>query len=455
MKKIYLLIFVFIFCMSNVKAFEIVYPKTNPVKIDAPSTFFIGYVSSGENLKINNTIIDIAKNGAFAYVVPLNYGINKFDLTSEIKTINYKIERGQDSKSNNNDTILVEYPAVSFYVKNDNTPLRLTPVNKGINRLSHLCACTNVTINGEKGAFYRVYLNSKLNGWIAKTDVEQTKDSFKKAILKELKMEEEKNYYKYELILDKKIPYILQEENGLTCYFFNIEGTEDNTYILKIPIDKLFGYEACYKKNNLIIKVRKTPCLNKQKLLNNITIAVDAGHGGCENGAIGGFGDKEKDINLAIAKKLKQELESRGAKVIMTREDDIQIPLNTRVKIAHEKEALILISIHSNALPDGKDPNKYRGTSIYYYHNQAKSLAENILTEMTTQLKTQNDKVRQGSLALVRSTFNLSVLIEVAYIINPDDYALLLDNNFQTNCAKAISDGIEKYLSHDTINLER
>ena len=65
---------------------------------------------------------------------------------------------------------------------------------------------------------------------------------------------------------------------------------------------------------------------------------------------------------------------------------------------------------------------------------------------MTAQLGTQNDKVRQGSLALVRPTSSVSVLVEVAYIINPDDYALLLDKDFQKKCAKAIADGIENYL---------
>ena len=81
-----------------------------------------------------------------------------------------------------------------------------------------------------------------------------------------------------------------------------------------------------------------------------------------------------------------------------------------------------------------------------YYYNQAKPLAESILSEMTTQLGTQNDKVRQGSLALVRPTASVSVLIEVAYMINPDDYTLLTDKDFQAKCAKSIADGVEKYL---------
>ncbi len=107
----------------------------------------------------------------------------------------------------------------------------------------------------------------------------------------------------------------------------------------------------------------------------------------------------------------------------MTRENDVDVSLTDRVNFAKEKDAALLISVHANALPDGADPLKNRGTSVYYYHNQAKPLAESILKSMTEQLCTHNDKVRQGSLALVRPTASVSVLIEVAYIINPDDYA--------------------------------
>ena len=72
----------------------------------------------------------------------------------------------------------------------------------------------------------------------------------------------------------------------------------------------------------------------------------------------------------------------------------------------------------------------------------------NILAEMTGQLGTYNDNIRQGSLALVRNTNALSVLVETAYLINPYDNAMLVDTSFQKHCAKAIADGIEKFLKN-------
>lgn len=446
MKKFFLFVCIFFIYVLRGEALDIVYPKTNPAKINANSTFFIGSATPGKNLKINDIDVKVSQNGAFAQVVPLNIGNNIFKITSDEDKIDFVIERPSIQKTTNIKSILIEYPPLNFIVKNDNAPLRTTPVSSGINRLAHLPECTQLVINGEKGNFYRVYLNSALTAWIAKSDVEQSSLTIETTVLKELKIKENTDYYLYEFDLSSKIPFILKEENGLTIQLFNICGEKDNTLTLNVPMDKLFGYDTCYSNEKLILKVRKKPVINQEKPLKNIIIEVDAGHGGCENGAIGCCGDKEKDINLSIAKNLKNELERKGAKVFMTREDDIQVSLQDRVKDAKNNEAMILISVHANALPDGLDPIKNRGTSVYYYHNQAKQLAENILNEVTIQLGTKNDKVRQGSLALVRPTSSISVLIEVAYIINPDDYALLLDKNFQLNCAKAIVDGIEKYL---------
>lgn len=448
--KYYLLSLILFTFYLKVDALEIVYPKTNPVKINASSTFFIGSAKPCDTLRINDVEVKISPSGAFAQVVPLNFGLNNFKIISGSDMINFNIERSQSILMEKNLPALIEYPVMNnFYVKNGNAPLRMTPVDGGINRMAHLQKDIQLLINGEKGDFYRVYLNSKLCGWVSKNDVEQRSLEKRELLplkINDFKIKENDEFCTYELSLDKKTPFTIKEENGLSVQLFNIAGQDDCTFSLNVPMQKLIGYDAYFDDNKFILKIRKLPQINPEKPLKNIKIVVDAGHGGKEFGAIGGCGDKEKDINLAIAKELQKELDKRGAKVLMTRESDIDLSLVDRVKFAKEENADLLLSIHANALPDGENPIKNRGTSVYYYHNQAKLLAENILSSMTTQLCTENDKVRQGSLALVRPTSCVSVLIEVAYMINPDDYALLLDKNFQTNCAKAIADGIEKYL---------
>ena len=195
------------------------------------------------------------------------------------------------------------------------------------------------------------------------------------------------------------------------------------------------------------MKIRKSPKLNAFRPLRGITIAIDAGHGGKEKGAIGCLGHNEKDIVLEISKHLEHELEHRGAHVVMTRKDDTYLGLRDRIDIANEKDSMFFISIHANALPDTMNPLEHSGTSIYYYYNQAKPFAETIINEIITQTGTKNDKVRQESFAVVRNTNALSILVEIAYMINPEDNAKLINPEFQKKCAKAITDGIVKYLS--------
>ena len=131
----------------------------------------------------------------------------------------------------------------------------------------------------------------------------------------------------------------------------------------------------------------------------------------------------------------------------MTREHDKNVGLNERIDIANKNDAVIFVSIHNNALPDTLNPNEHRGTSIFYYYNQAKHLAETVLKTMTEELGTQNDNIHQQSFAVVRNTGSLSILIEVAYLINPYDNEMLINHDFQKNTAKSIANGLEKYLT--------
>lgn len=445
-----ILFFIYALFVSPCFSLDIVYPKTNPVTINSASTFFIG--SSKECVNINSIDVPVAENGGFAQVVELNYGQNDFKIISGKDCMNFKITRPYPCKTVYNAPKLLEYPIMNnFYVARDNAPIRLTPVDSGINRLTHLPQGMQLLINGEKGNFYRVYLNSTLSGWVVKSDVGQKENvgpAFTMANLREFKVKENDEYFIYEFEFDKQTPFLVKENGGLTLEIFNVATQPDNTFVMNLTPKKIFGYDTFYEGNKFTFKVRKFPQVDAKKPLDNIVIVVDAGHGGQEKGAIGCCGDKEKDVNLAISKELKNELEFRGAKAYMTRESDIDLSLSNRVEFAKEKDAAILVSIHANALPDGQDPIKNRGTSVYYYHNQSKPLADSILSAMTAQLCTKNDRVRQGSLALVRPTASISVLIEVAYIINPDDNTLLMNSDFQKKCAKAIADGIENYLKN-------
>ena len=140
--------------------------------------------------------------------------------------------------------------------------------------------------------------------------------------------------------------------------------------MLKKAIRLFSGYDAYYEGDCLVLEIKKKLNVYRFRPLRDITIVIDPGHGGNEKGAVSCLRNYEKDINLKIALYLYKELSRKGANVYMTRFTDEFVSLNDRVKFSNEKNADIFISIHANSLPDGKDPMKERGTSVYYYYNE-------------------------------------------------------------------------------------
>ncbi len=443
MKKI--ILFLILILGSQCFAFDIVYPKKNDVTINSNSTFFIG--ASKTPLKINSQEVPLHETGAFAYVVDLAEGQNIFTLEAEDDRQIFVITRPKIRPQTQTEVQFKPFEQKPFYVTTENCPLRSTPVDAGINRLAHLQRNILLNIDGEKGGFYRVVLSKDRYAWIAKSDVKECQNyKYSPAEMSGYEFSEDKEFYKYIFNFNKRVPFEIIEENPLRIRFYNVKDSDNEIFEMEFPFQqKLSGYGGKYEDNQFVWTVRKPQQINLHKPLKGLTIAIDAGHGGYENGAIGCLGDKEKDINLSIAKYLETELKKRGAKVVMTRNDDFYLGLKQRVDIANYNNATVLLSIHANALPDGKDPNKFSGTSIYYYYNQAKPLADTILDVMTSELNLNNDNVRQASFALVRNTDALSILIETAYLINPEDNAKLIKPEFQKDCAKAIADGLENY----------
>lgn len=142
----------------------------------------------------------------------------------------------------------------------------------------------------------------------------------------------------YEIKLSDKVPYTLSESDGLDLVVYNVKDYPYNKYEFHIANSgKLFGYKSYYTDDNrLIIEVKKFPDINKSTPLKGLKIAIDAGHGGTELGAIGCLNDNEKDVNLEISKILKEKLETNGANVIMTREDDSFVGLMIELRLPIE-----------------------------------------------------------------------------------------------------------------------
>ncbi len=459
MRYVLLLLILFTTALSAF-ALEVVYPKKEKVSINSKTTFFVGSADADSPLVINGEAVRVHSSGGFAHFVKLNQGDNVFTLKSNGEELVYHIHSTwkpapPPSKGKKSAPQVNTYPTPKLvYTKDDKTPIRTTPVSAGINRIVHLQKDVPLYIDGELGKFYRVTLGNNEKYWVAKSAVRfsEAAQTVRSAIISKSFKDTGKDLV-YTFMLSNKTPYIVKEnndkdfENGLGLNFYNLITKPDTPYELYFPLQhQLFGYSAEFKDDQFILTIRKMPKISPDKPLKNITITVDAGHGGNEKGAIGCLGDCEKDITLDVALKLQKELRRQGANVIMTRETDEKVSLKKRVEITNESDSSIFISIHGNALPDHLNPLEHRGTSVYYYYPQAKNLAQSILNAMNTEAQTQNNGVRQGSFAVVRNTNALSVLVELAYLINPEDNALLINEKFREKCAAAIAHGISNYL---------
>jgi N-acetylmuramoyl-L-alanine amidase len=218
-------------------------------------------------------------------------------------------------------------------------------------------------------------------------------------------------------------------------------------------------------------------------------IVIDAGHGGHDPGAAGAS-SREKDINLAAARALKTALERTGRfKVVMTRDDDTYVPLESRVQIARHADADLFISLHSDSGPDAT----MRGATVYTLSDQGSDrvvrnvMAENdwfinvnmpgrdkavnqILLDLT-QRATRNRSAAfaenlldhiGGGVQLVRRSHRdagfvvllapdvPAVLLEMGFITNPDDERLLNDTAKRGRFMSAVARSIDDYFSQQT-----
>lgn len=216
--------------------------------------------------------------------------------------------------------------------------------------------------------------------------------------------------------------------------------------VIHLKEKRQWGFYADYDGTDLVLHIKAPPRLSDDSL-RGLTICVDPGHGGKEPGSVGCSGIPEKDVNLAMSMKLKEALEAAGAKVIMTRTSDADVSLAERVKIAVDSRADLLVSVHNNALPDGADPWKEHGTSSYWYHPQSIELARRLRESLISSIGLPDYGTRYQNLFLCRPSQMPAALVEVGFMIHPDEYALLIDPSFQEKVATGITNGVKAYMT--------
>ncbi len=218
-------------------------------------------------------------------------------------------------------------------------------------------------------------------------------------------------------------------------------------------------------------------------------ICIDPGHGGSQNGAVGPEEQKEKDVALEVAKRLAEDLRAKlGAKVILTRETDVEVDLEERVRIANEAKADVFVSIHCNSMPTQRARRLANGMETYFLsaeasgeaakdlaarenaeqrkkeqsgdalsfilddlartqaHRDASRLAYTVHQKMTGAVKAHDRGVHQAPFVVLMGAEMPAILVEIGYISHPRESKKLLEKGYQRKIAESLAVGIGDFL---------
>lgn len=193
-----------------------------------------------------------------------------------------------------------------------------------------------------------------------------------------------------------------------------------------------------------------------------ICIVVDAGHGGSDPGKVGVNDALEKDINLSLALKLKDLLEQKKIKVVLTRDSDAGLypadatnkkaaDMQKRCQLITDANPVFTISLHQNSYttPDIK------GAQVFYYGQSAggEKLANILQESLISRVDPENKRVAKAneSYYLLKKTPTPTVIVECGFLSNPTEADLLLDEDYQNKLVRAIYMGILEYLEEESL----
>jgi len=343
-------------------------------------------------------------------------------------------------------------------------------------KLGFLPAGVLVKIVGKSGQQYRVHLSDSMEGWLPEEFARLLPPDtpHPHSLTSSISVIGNDSVDVVSVPLSQRLPYLSDQQVSPNAVIVDMYGATSNTnwithhlsakgiesvrwnqiaagqfrLTIELKQRQLWGYDVGYDNNaTLRIKIRRPPVIAfKDSVLAGLTIAVDAGHGGESNGALGATGVFEKDMTLSMARHLQDVLMQRGAKVVMTRTGDEPVSSAERIEKTISSGAQILVSIHCNSTGESADPLSILGTSAYYRYIGYRSLATIMYNKMLELGLGQFGVTGSFNFALNAPTQLPNVLVETAFLSNPEDEMLLLDDMFRTRVAQQVTKGLEEFV---------
>ena len=344
---------------------------------------------------------------------------------------------------------------------------RMTPLPKG----------TRATIIGREGEWIRL----DYGAWIKASEVQIVKDAVPaRSIIRSARSRQVSGWTEVLFPLETPVPVTVQE--GERTFTLTLYNTTAQTDIIRLDDDPVisrlawqqisplqvqytfnlksaqqWGYKLRYDGTTLVLSLKHPPMntsimpVSQAKPLSGIKILIDPGHGGPQDsGAVSPVGIREKTVALIVSKLVQEKLVNRGANVLMTRVEDVDLDLPPRVEMIQKEEPAIAISIHYNALPDNGDTINTKGVGAFWFHPQAHSLAMFLHNYLVAKLNRPSYGVFWNNLAMTRPAVAPSVLMELGFMINPEEFEWIVNPTEQKKLAEAIAQGVTEWFASVT-----
>ncbi len=344
-------------------------------------------------------------------------------------------------------------------------------------KLGFLVEGVRVVVTGKVGRQYRVKLSEGMETWLPQENAVllPVETPLPVALTGSISVTGGTNEDVVRVALGERMPYTSEQLLNPSAIVVNIFGTASNTnwithqlsskgiqqvkvvqvgaeqcqLTISLNYSQHWGYDISYEGTSLRIRIRRPPVIKDSvNVLSNLIIAVDAGHGIGSEGAKGATGAIEKDITLAIAKELQAQLKMKKATTVMTRDSDANVFMSERTDKILAAGAHILVSIHCNSIAESSDPDAVKGTSMYYRYPGFKVLSDIMYNKMLSLGLAEWGVTGNFNFSLSGPTQFPNVLVETAFLSNPEDEMKLLDPAFRKQICSKIVEGLEEFVKN-------
>jgi len=359
------------------------------------------------------------------------------------------------------------------------SPIRSGPSSEYA-RVTVLPSGVKLWATGREGSWYKVALCQVLDGWVDASDIRELDSgvTFDTARLTDMSVSAQEGRTRVLFYLTDRVPFRIRQSvfpAQLKVDLFRCAAAQEGMRqfpgtagVRPAPPQQLAsdwveitldlsnahqtGYFAYFSSGGHLIVDLKVPFASGA--VAGKRVAIDPGHGGPDSGAVGPTGVCEKDANLGISMALKQELVSAGAEVFMTRERDVAVQpgaskggeLEARVAASRAAQADLFISVHNNAVGSGNAAEAY-GTETYYWTPMSRLPAVTIQTAVVAALGTRDRFVGWQRFYVMRETDCPRVLVECAFVSNPQEEQKLKSPLFLHQASRGIFEGIKAYFA--------